>query len=474
MADDPVEGAPVYFRTQDELVAQMLADMQSLVPDLYTGEDGNFRMLSEVYAGVLEGNFLSNQIVSDDMFIQTASIIALQRHGDELGIPMEPGVKSTGVLRAEGEGGTQISIGDIVSYDTGFGDEDLLNFVFTADGTIPNPGTPSAPIAADNGAGALAAGTYEYAITFYNTEGETILGAISNALVLPASRQAALTSIPLGGPGTVGRRIYRRFNGGAFLRVGEWTNNTTTTLMDNNTSPATAPPTISTAQRISLAGESAEPGVDYNAVPNSINVLTDISDGVTTVTNPLAFSGGQDEEDFEAYRTRLLERIRNPQTGSSSDIKAWAEEVDGVETASVFPNDNLGTSMNGHVTVRISGPGGSIPNSTVIAAVTERLFQEDLAVITFHVTTFTAVLTNVTVAVTLESGVALADVSQSVTQAITNYILDLEAGETLRRNGIIDAVFGLPGIVDVSISVPATDQTTLVTEKRTPGTITVT
>jgi uncharacterized phage protein gp47/JayE len=471
---DPVESAPIYFKTQDDLVAQMAADMQALIPDLYTGEDGNFMMFVEILAGAMEGVYLANQIVSDDMFVQTASVIALQRHGDELGVEIEAGTKSTGVLRFEGDGGTNIGIGASVSYDTGFADEDLLNFVTLEAGSIPNPGTPAAPTAADGGAGALAAGTYEYAVAFTTAEGETILGAISNALVLGASKQVSLTAIPLGGPGTVGRKIYRRVNGGAFLLAQTIANNSATTLTDNNAAPAGSPLTVSTAQRISLDAESAEPGVDYNAVPNSITVLTDVPDGVTSVTNPLAFSGGQDEQDFEAFRTELLDKIRSPQTGSTIDIKGWSEDVAGVETATVFNNNNLGVSQNGHVTVRISGPNGSIPSADVIAAVLASLVEKDFGIITFHVTTFTAVPTNVTVVLTLESGVLLADVTQSVTQAITNYINALEAGETLRRNGIIDAVFGLPGIVDVSVTTPATDQTATATEKRTPGTISVT
>jgi uncharacterized phage protein gp47/JayE len=75
--------------------------------------------------------------------------------------------------------------------------------------------------------------------------------------------------------------------------------------------------------------------------------------------------------------------------------------------------------------------------------------------------------------VTLESSYTLGDVTAGVQAAIAAYINQLPVGATLYLSGIIDAVFGLPGIVDVVVTSPATNQTTAATHKKTPGTITV-
>ena len=133
----------------------------------------------------------------------------------------------------------------------------------------------------------------------------------------------------------------------------------------------------------------------------------------------------------------------------------------------------MGVATNGHVTVRISGPDGTVPPAQVITDVMTELMSHDLANVTFHVAAFTPTPTNVTADVTLATGYLLVDVTPSVTFAISSYINDLAVGETLRVAGLTSAVFGLPGITDVVITVPAANQATGTTSKRTVGTITV-
>jgi uncharacterized phage protein gp47/JayE len=96
-----------------------------------------------------------------------------------------------------------------------------------------------------------------------------------------------------------------------------------------------------------------------------------------------------------------------------------------------------------------------------------------LANVTIHVAAFTATPTDVTVTTTLATGYTLADVTPSVSQAITDYINSLDVGETLRLSGITAAIVGLPGILDVAVNLPATNLATGATSKRTPGTIMV-
>jgi uncharacterized phage protein gp47/JayE len=109
----------------------------------------------------------------------------------------------------------------------------------------------------------------------------------------------------------------------------------------------------------------------------------------------------------------------------------------------------------------------------VVADVQSVLDEQDYANMTIVVSSFTALPTAVTVATTLQTGFTLAAVTSSVQTAISNYITALGAGETLRVAGIVDSVFGLAGIADVVVTVPAANQTTPAASKRTPGVITV-
>ena len=466
-----------FFRSRDDVLGEMLAALQAVIPDVYVGEDGVIRILMDIESGQYENVFLANQLLLEDIFVQTAALQSLRRYGDMYELPMNEGTASTGIVTFTGTGGTFIPVGTEIGYDPGGGLE-IVFFNTTVDGTIPNPGIPTAPTAAINATAGNLNGLYEYKVSHVTASGETFASAISNA-ISPVNQQANLTNIPLGGVGTTARRIYRRKNGtGDFRQVTEIANNTATTYTDNITDAVVGvnpvEPTVGTATQISVAADAEEPGANGNVAANTITVLTDAPAELTAVTNAAPFTGGSDPEDTEDYRQRLLTHLQNPQSGSATDIKAWAEEVEGVETATVFPNDNLGTPTNGHVTVRISGPGGTVPPANVVTDTQAALDEQGMVNVIFHVTTFTAVQTNVTVDVTVSGTYTLLDVAPSVRNAIVDYINKLQVGETLMVAGIVDAVFGLPGIADVVMVTPTTNQTTGATQKRTPGVITPT
>lgn len=470
----PISDTTIY-KDRAQILSEMLATLQGIFPQVYTGEDGVLYVLYEINAAQLENLYLAHQLLLEDLWITTASIQALREYGVQYNFPMHDGTRSAGTLTFSGAGGTYIPIETQVAYDPGTG-ADPIYFETSTDGTLPDPGVPTAPVAALGAAGVLA-GLYEYRVTFVTAAGETLASGDSNP-ISPSSQQVSLTAIPVGGPGTTARRIYRDKNGaGDYRRVTEISNNTTTTYTDNiadaTVSAAAQIPATDTAHATTIAAQAQDTGVDGNVPMNSITALAGAPSQLSAVINPVAFTGGSDPQDTEDFRQKLLQWLQNPQTGSPNDIKAWAEEVDGVESATVFSNDNLGTPTNGHVTVRISGPGGAVPNSTVQANVLAALIEQDVANVTFHVATFTQVSTNIAVTITVTAGFALADISAAISAAIVSYVNSLEVGETLRVNGIIDAVFGLPGVDDVAVTTPATNQTTAATSKRIAGTVTV-
>lgn len=461
------------YRTKDEIIADMIAALVDAIPDAYTGEDGVLSIIFTIESGQLENLYLANQLLLEDMFIQTASYDALLLHGAQYGLQPGVGTQATGTLTFEGADGTYIPIGTEVGYDPGSG-LDVVYFLTTTDGTIPSPGNPSAPTAAINATAGNLSGTYEWAVTFVTAAGETLMSPISNPLTISA-QQANLTAIPIGGTGVIARNIYRDRNGaGNWRLVGTLNNNTGTTFTDN-VSNAThdsnqQAPSVDTAHRVTVNGQAEDPGTEGNVGIGAISELSSAPTDIVGVTNLTAFTGGTEPEDTEDFRGKLLAFVQNPYTGSPDDLVAWAEAVDGVETATVFEN----TPSAGSVTVRIAGPDGVVPDSTVISNVQDALDSQDIANITIIVTTFTAVSTNVTVQIVLDPDYTLSDVSQSVTDAIASYINGLDVGGTLYLSGIVDAVFGLPGILDVTVTTPATNQTTASTSKRIPGTITVT
>lgn len=464
--------ADVVYKDQADILAEILAALLVRLPDANTGPDSLFRIWAEVFSNTTEGLYLGMQLLHDDMFIQTMSALALIRAGEMYGRPQKPGTLATGSVTIQGTGGLYVPIGITVSAPRASLD-DTLDFQTTVDGTIPNPGIPTAPTLADGGGGGgQAAGLYEYAITFLTAVGETAIGAISIPLTIGNNRKITVSNIAVGGPGTLTRNIYRRFNGGTWGLTGALADNTTTTFSDTTGTTAQQPPAASTAQGIVLTASALLVGTDYNV---SIGTITDISSGpagLLSVTNTAAFTGGTDPEDIEDYRLALLQWVRAPQSGSPNDLVAWAESIDGIESATVFPNVDLsGAAAPGTVSVRVTGTGGTVPAPALVTAVSTELLSHDLANITILVGTFTPHAINVTVTTTLAPGYVVADVTPSIQAAITNYINSVSVGSTVYQAGVIDAVFGLAGVNNVTTTF--TDTALGATEKATVGTITV-
>lgn len=466
------------YRNAEQVLAALITKLQARVADAWVEDDSNLRMLFTVVAGEIEGLYLANQILRDNIFPTLANFPELRRHGEVHGVPLQSGTVSSGSLKFRGAGGTTIPVGMQVASDTGVGDP--LYYRTTSTGTIPNPGQPLAPTATLNAvAGNLFPGTYEYRVTFVTAAGETVAGATSNLVTVPQGNawQCNLSAIPVGGAGTLQKRIYRQKDGNGFKLLTTLAN-ATLTFADNvaEGSLGVAPPTVDTAYAITLTGQSEQAGQMFNVPIGTILVITGGVDGVSAVENTTAFTGGSDDEDFERYRTRLLRHVRNPKSGSAADLETWAEEIQGVDKATTFVNDNMGVPAPGHNTIRIAGPNGGVPSVAVIKEVQDMYLARNIANITNHVTTFTPVPTNVTVTVTLEAGstYTLADVTPTVQQRVQAYIDSLPVGGTVRRAGIVDAVFGdIPGVADVDVSVPATNLTTTNIQKRTAGVITV-
>jgi uncharacterized phage protein gp47/JayE len=453
----------------------MLSALQGAIPDVYVGDDGVVKILFTIEAAQLESVFLANQLLLEEIFVQTASGAALKMHGETYALPMKIGELAEGDVIFTGDGGTVIEAGASVGADLG-GGLDVIAFITEEPATIPDTGEPTVITASVAALAGNLSGTYEYQMSFLTVMGETLVGDIS-APVQPTNQQVDLSAISIGGPGTTGRKIYRRRNGiDPFKLVTTIAENTSTTYTDNVAEGllTTPPPTIDTAHRVTAEVVAQLVGSDGNVVPGAVTLLLDVPLGITDVINPVVFLGGESPETVEEYRRRLLEYIRMPRTGSTTDLKFWAESVNEVEEATVFNNDNLGTPTNGHATIRISGPAGEIPDAETITEVTNLLYQKDLANITLHVATFTQVTLNVTVDVTTDAEHTLGEVTPSVQDALNDYINSIPIAGTFYRSGAIDAVYGLAGVADVTISVPATNTTATATQKFIPGTITVT
>ena len=69
---------------------------------------------------------------------------------------------------------------------------------------------------------------------------------------------------------------------------------------------------------VDIPAEAVEPGKAGNAAANTVTIMAAMPVGVRACTNPEAFSGGDDEEDDEALRLRLLDTYRRLPNGANA------------------------------------------------------------------------------------------------------------------------------------------------------------
>lgn len=94
---------------------------------------------------------------------------------------------------------------------------------------------PGAPSAAINAGGSVDTGAHTYAVTFTSSTGETQAGTGVIATTTGGNNTVALTAIPLGPTGTVGRKVYRSKVGttNPLFLVTTLNDNTTTSYTDS-------------------------------------------------------------------------------------------------------------------------------------------------------------------------------------------------------------------------------------------------
>ena len=110
---------------------------------------------------------------------------------------------------------------------------------------------------------------------------------------------------------------------------------------------------------IPLEAKAAMPGTKYNVQADVINQLETSINEIDIVYNPLAITGGQDVEDTESIRNRLIDAKKDPGRGTMTWFKYRAESFPGVSRAIVIPR----YAGRGTIGLSIVGTGGVVETS---------------------------------------------------------------------------------------------------------------
>lgn len=167
-------------------------------------------------------------------------------------------------------------------------------------------------------------------------------------------------------------------------------------------------------------------------------------------------TGGTEVESDAALLARLLERIRRPPSGGNkNDFRQWAESIDGVTSAFIYP------LRRGEGTVDIAITSGDTVPSDEIVQATQAYIDEVRPVTAKSVYVLKPVEKQVDfeIRVQLDSDTALDVVKVEIENALANYFLSLKPADTLIISQIEAVISDLVGVVDREIVQPTRNQT---------------
>ena len=198
-------------------------------------------------------------------------------------------------------------------------------------------------------------------------------------------------------------------------------------------------------------------GIVGNVPENSIVLMPEPMEGISSINNPEAATGGIEVEDDAALIQRIIYKERNNETsyvGSNSDYIRWALEVDGVGAAAVIP-EWMGQGT-GTVKLIIMDYNGQPANETILNAVYTHIMGEDendtarLAPVGAILTVTTAKPLEITISakVVLEEGISLDSVKAAYLTGITAYLTEAKQEKYFRKTRAGSILSETAGIVD--------------------------
>jgi uncharacterized phage protein gp47/JayE len=225
--------------------------------------------------------------------------------------------------------------------------------------------------------------------------------------------------------------------------------------------------------------EAIEVGKAGNVLENTITVLETSLDGIETVNNPNKTSGGVDEESPTQHIKRFQEYVEGLGNANKAGILATAKKVYGVRSAQII--EHFPPSDTYHFSLYVEDGAGNAPDS-MIEAVTLAVVGNDSETnpgeraAGIHVRVLAPVKVTQDVVATAYSDGRLSEslIEFTTKKAISDYINSLTLGEDIIKKKIESAIMSVNGIVDCTVSEPASNVSIGSNQIAKPGTMSIT
>lgn len=199
--------------------------------------------------------------------------------------------------------------------------------------------------------------------------------------------------------------------------------------------------------------EAAEAGAAGNVGPGTVLYLAVAPVGVTACTNPAAMTGGQDGEDDETLRERILATCRRlPNGANSAFYRQAALALDGVAAVKVLPRSRgVGT-----VDVVVAAPEG-MPDDGLITRVQDYFDGVREIAVSVSVLRPTARTADVSVVLTAAEGQDFSTLSERVKTAVAGWFTGDKLGRPVLQAELTALVFALEGVANCAVTLGGGD-----------------
>lgn len=187
-------------------------------------------------------------------------------------------------------------------------------------------------------------------------------------------------------------------------------------------------------------------GLAYNVSPYTIRFIDREYEGLVSIRQAAAMTGGLDAETDDELKERYLIAIRNQSgAGNLEDYKGWALSVNGVYAAQPL----RATPGPGSVTVVIASQEG-VPDAELVAEVQDAIDARANLVANNIVEAAQPLTLNLTGTLSLQPDAVEADVLNAYTQAVNAYLRPLYfSGEPVRYSQLYQLLVTTEGVMDV-------------------------
>lgn len=219
-----------------------------------------------------------------------------------------------------------------------------------------------------------------------------------------------------------------------------------------------------------IPARAVEPGQQGNAAAGSILAMAMAPTAVSACVNPEAFCGGRDREDDESLRSRVLETYSRLANGANAAYyKQAALSFPGVAAAEVVPRSRgIGT-----VDVIVAAQSG-VPVQSLLDEIQEQIQTMREIAVDVQVLAPETVTVEVSVVVEVEPESDGEEVISRVEETVRNWFTGERLGQSVRLAQLTAMVFGVEGVANCTVTLPAADIAVTETQLPVLGMLTVT